>query len=229
MSNLAKKKIYLYCNEEYGSQYLEVFKCFAKTTRKFKCYVVFSSKGSSSKFYHVLSTMIRNPVWQMRRFIKRLSLNAVGIRVFDITDINHPNYLKNIPNESIGFIAGFNQIFNKLSIAKYQLLVNFHPSLLPYYRGAIPSYWVIKNNEVVTGVTAHIVSEKIDSGEIIYQEQVVVNPDITEKDLDNKIATIGSFYFDECLSNLECGMPFRRNIIEAKYQKKINYSSSVRK
>lgn len=229
MSNLVKNKLYLYCNEEYGSAYLEVFKKFAKTTSKFECYVIFSSKGKRNKFYHNILATIRNPTRQILRFVEKFEFNVLGIRVFEVNDINHPDYLRKIPTGSIGFIAGFNQIFSKLTIDKYHLLVNFHPSLLPYYRGAIPSYWVIKNNEIVTGVTAHNVSEKIDLGEIIYQEQVEINQGITEKDLDRKIAGVGSYYFNECLNNLEAGMPLRRKIVYTEYRHKVNYSASERK
>lgn len=54
--------------------------------------------------------------------------------------------------------------------------INFHPSLLPMYRGQSPTYWVLKNKEPVTGLTCHYVDEGIDTGDIIFQVEVMVEP-----------------------------------------------------
>jgi methionyl-tRNA formyltransferase len=50
--------------------------------------------------------------------------------------------------------------------------INFHGSLLPKYRGRTPHVWAIINNETETGITAHVVDENCDTGEII--EQIIV-------------------------------------------------------
>ena len=47
--------------------------------------------------------------------------------------------------------------------------VNFHGSLLPKYRGRTPHVWAIVNNEKETGVTAHLMSDECDAGDIIAQ------------------------------------------------------------
>lgn len=57
--------------------------------------------------------------------------------------------------------------------------VNFHGSLLPRYRGRTPHVWAIINNEHVTGVTAHFVSDECDAGDIIEQVKVEIQPDDT--------------------------------------------------
>jgi len=47
--------------------------------------------------------------------------------------------------------------------------VNLHPSLLPKYRGRAPINWAIINGETRLGLTAHVVDEGMDTGDIIAQ------------------------------------------------------------
>ena len=54
--------------------------------------------------------------------------------------------------------------------------VNVHPSLLPRYRGPAPMQWAIWNGEKETGITFITMSERMDAGNIIYQERVAVEP-----------------------------------------------------
>lgn len=68
-------------------------------------------------------------------------------------------------------------------------IVNIHPSLLPYYKGPTPTYWVIVNNEKYTGITVHYIdNQDIDSGPIIYQERFQVPPLCTDGELRKEIS-----------------------------------------
>lgn len=51
---------------------------------------------------------------------------------------------------------------------------NIHASLLPQYRGAAPINWAIINGEKETGVTSFFLKHEIDTGDLIYQEQVPI-------------------------------------------------------
>lgn len=66
-----------------------------------------------------------------------------------------------------------NQIFKKplIDLAP-KGCINLHTALLPKYRGLMPTFWVLKNNEKYTGVSVFFVDEGIDSGPIIVQEKV---------------------------------------------------------
>lgn len=57
--------------------------------------------------------------------------------------------------------------------------INFHGSLLPRYRGRTPHVWAIINNEKETGITAHLITEGCDEGDIVYQEKVTIEPEST--------------------------------------------------
>jgi methionyl-tRNA formyltransferase len=70
---------------------------------------------------------------------------------------------------------GGNQIF-KLPLINLAAkgCLNLHTALLPKYRGLMPSFWVLKNNEKQTGVSVFFVDEGIDSGPILVQKTVEI-------------------------------------------------------
>ncbi|OFX89538.1 MAG: methionyl-tRNA formyltransferase [Bacteroidetes bacterium GWF2_33_16] len=51
---------------------------------------------------------------------------------------------------------------------------NLHASLLPQYRGAAPINWAIINGEKVTGLTTFFLKHEIDTGNIIFREEVPI-------------------------------------------------------
>jgi methionyl-tRNA formyltransferase len=53
---------------------------------------------------------------------------------------------------------------------------NLHGSLLPQYRGAAPINWAIINGEKESGVTTFFIEKEIDTGNILFQETVKINP-----------------------------------------------------
>jgi len=77
------------------------------------------------------------------------------------------NFLK-IRKIDFIFVASFHQILkhNIIELPRYGV-INFHPSLLPKYRGPSPLNWVILNDEKETGVTAHLLTTRVDAGNVL--------------------------------------------------------------
>jgi len=69
---------------------------------------------------------------------------------------------------------------------------NLHASLLPNYRGAAPINWAIINGETKTGVSTFFIDEKIDTGDMILQENININPEENTGSLHDKLMLIGS-------------------------------------
>ena len=69
---------------------------------------------------------------------------------------------------------------------------NLHASLLPDYRGAAPINWAIINGETKTGVSTFFIDEKIDTGNVIQQEEVIIGADETLGELHDVLMQIGS-------------------------------------
>ena len=90
-------------------------------------------------------------------------------------EISAPAVYDSIAEEPPHLILSFSapQVFKEplLSLPRYGLL-NVHGSLLPDYRGIMPSFWVLANGENFTGASIHRISERIDEGEILFQEKV---------------------------------------------------------
>jgi methionyl-tRNA formyltransferase len=61
--------------------------------------------------------------------------------------------------------------------------INYHPSLLPKYRGGSAINWAVINGEQETGVTIHFIDEGVDTGPIVLQEKVAITDDDTVKSL----------------------------------------------
>ena len=69
---------------------------------------------------------------------------------------------------------------------------NLHASLLPEYRGAAPIHWAIINGETKTGATTFFIDDKIDTGEIILQQEISIKSDETVGTLHDKIMFLGA-------------------------------------
>jgi len=69
---------------------------------------------------------------------------------------------------------------------------NLHASLLPHYRGAAPINWALINGETKTGITTFFIDEKIDTGEIIMQEELTISPTENAGSLHDRLMKEGS-------------------------------------
>jgi methionyl-tRNA formyltransferase len=69
-----------------------------------------------------------------------------------------------------------------------KLSFNIHGSLLPKYRGRTPHVWSIINGEELTGITAHIIDEGCDTGEILEQIKIPIDQKDTGNDILLKYA-----------------------------------------
>ena len=69
---------------------------------------------------------------------------------------------------------------------------NLHGSLLPQYRGAAPINWAVINGEKETGVTTFFLKHEIDTGEIIFREKVVIEPNDNAGVIHDKLMGIGA-------------------------------------
>jgi methionyl-tRNA formyltransferase len=54
--------------------------------------------------------------------------------------------------------------------------VGVHPSLLPRHRGPDPYFWAIDSGDAVTGVTAHLLAREYDTGAILEQRALPIDP-----------------------------------------------------
>ncbi|UCG14503.1 MAG: methionyl-tRNA formyltransferase [Deltaproteobacteria bacterium] len=83
--------------------------------------------------------------------------------------------------------------------------VNVHASLLPKYRGPAPIHWALIQGEVETGVTTMLLDTGMDTGDILLQRQVVIEPEETTAGLQDRLAAEGAKLLVETLEKLSRG------------------------
>ena len=75
-------------------------------------------------------------------------------------------------------LAGYMRILSPAFISRWHgRIINIHPSLLPRHKGLDTHSRVLAAGETVTGCTVHLVSEELDSGDVLAQTEVPVQPD----------------------------------------------------
>lgn len=77
--------------------------------------------------------------------------------------------------------------------------INIHPSLLPKYRGPIPTFWALLNKEKKIGTTLHYIDSGIDTGDIIAQIDCEIPKKITGYELNNLLIEKGVELFKKQL------------------------------
>lgn len=109
-------------------------------------------------------------------------------------------------NPDIIVVAAFGQILPKeiLDLPKFGC-INVHTSLLPKYRGASPIQWAIMNGDEKTGVTIMHMDVGLDTGDIIIQEEVIIDKKETAQTLHDKLAVCGGKLVLEAIDLLELG------------------------
>lgn len=96
-----------------------------------------------------------------------------------------------------------------LSTPKYGIL-NVHGSLLPDYRGCMPSFWYIFNEEEYGGATVHYMSSKIDDGDIVAQDKVYIADCKSMFELMERTKRIGGEIMVKAIKALENGEIVRK-------------------
>ena len=105
------------------------------------------------------------------------------------------NKIKSYKPDLIISILG-NQIFKKKLIELAPMgCINLHTALLPKYRGLMPTFWVLKNEEKFIGVSVFFVDEGIDSGPIIVQKKIKIG-NLNQSELISLTKKIGM----ECIA-----------------------------
>ncbi|CAA9200753.1 Methionyl-tRNA formyltransferase [Flavobacterium bizetiae] len=82
---------------------------------------------------------------------------------------------------------------------------NLHASLLPNYRGAAPINWAIINGETKTGVTTFFIDDKIDTGAMILNSEIAIEPEENAGQLHDRLMLLGSKTVIDTLKVIENG------------------------
>lgn len=100
-------------------------------------------------------------------------------------------------------LAGFMRLLSPDFVQKWHgRMLNIHPSLLPAYKGVDAIGQAFDAKEKATGVTVHYVTEEMDAGEIILQEEVEIFPNDTKETLAERIHKVEHRLYPEALHKI---------------------------
>lgn len=109
-------------------------------------------------------------------------------------------------NADIGVIVSFGKIIPERIFSLPAMgCFNVHFSLLPQYRGASPVQQALIDGQTKTGVTTFYIDKGLDSGNIILQDSLDIDPDDTSKTLFDKLTVLGISAMNKTLERLGNG------------------------
>jgi len=125
----------------------------------------------------------------VKKYAQKQNINI--LQPDNLKDEGFINEVKKLDPDLI-IVVAFRKIPKEIfSIPKYGT-INLHASLLPNYRGAAPINWCLINNETKTGVTTFFINEKIDQGDILLQEELIISNEDDFGLLYNKLSKVGA-------------------------------------
>lgn len=114
------------------------------------------------------------------------------------------SFAKNFDCE-IALSVNYLFIIEKTTVDLFKYPINFHGSLLPKYRGRTPHVWAIINNEKETGITAHLIDENCDTGNIVLQKKITIADNDTGQSVLNKFKVIYPSLVKEVIDLVKLG------------------------
>jgi methionyl-tRNA formyltransferase len=119
----------------------------------------------------------------------RVAAQAKGLKVHQLRSLRDPEATKAMKESGsdIGVMAFVTQFAPQefVNIPRHGT-VQYHPSLLPKYRGPSSINWPIIKGDTETGLTVFRPTDGLDEGAVILQKKTPIGPD----------DTLGSVYFD---------------------------------
>ena len=152
---------------------------------------------------------------RLRRWHRRLMryhitdhARARGLALLPAPSVNDERFRRTLSElrPDIGVVANFGEILKQplLNIPRHGF-INFHPSLLPQYRGPTPLPHMLLRGESRGGVTWHRVSAAIDGGDILAQESFDISPHDIVGDLNRRVARVAAGMLPALMQAIERG------------------------
>jgi methionyl-tRNA formyltransferase len=138
----------------------------------------------------------------------KIAARILGIDVLQPERIRRAENLDTLKawNAEIMVVVGYGQIIpqNIIDIPRHGIL-NVHASLLPKYRGAAPIQWAIANGETETGVTIMQIDAGLDTGDMLLEASLPIQPSETSPELSARLAPLGADLLLKAIAQIETG------------------------
>lgn len=141
--------------------------------------------------------------------ISRLKASKADVHYIPLSKINSPDYILPFLKERYTIshivLAGYLKLIPAFLIANFQnQIINIHPALLPQYGGkgmygARVHKAVKENKDSESGITIHLVNERFDEGEILFQKKVSLSQFDTETEIEKKVRRLEYQYYPQVI------------------------------
>ncbi len=131
-----------------------------------------------------------------------------GVAYELVPDVNAEQFRQRLREAGTDLLISVScpQIFKKPLIELPKLgCLNIHGAILPHYRGVLPSFWMLANQEKNAGVSIYYVNEKIDAGELCGQRIFEVLPSESLDSFITRSKAIAAELLLEVLGKIEDG------------------------
>ena len=147
-------------------------------------------------------------------------------------NVNDPKFVEYVKGLNIDLVVVyfFSQILKPAILQTPRLgVINCHPSLLPRYGGPHPAFWMLRNGESIAGVTVHVMTEGIDTGAIVAQQELLVGENETNGQLTQRQHRAATTLLTEAVNAMAQGTiaPTPQNIAERSYFGKMKASDTI--
>lgn len=131
-----------------------------------------------------------------------------NIKVFQPNKLREIETVKKLLSIECDYIvvAAYGQIL-PTSILNHAPCINLHASILPYYRGASPIQQTLLNGDNETGVTAMLMEEGLDTGDILKISTIKINKDEMVEELFVNLTEVASNLTIDVLKNFKSYTP----------------------
>ena len=117
-------------------------------------------------------------------------------------------------------VAAYGQILPR-AILDHAPCINLHASILPQYRGASPIQQTLLNDDKQTGVTAMLMEEGLDTGDILKIETIDVPKSMMVETLFDELTLLATRLTVDVLNNFESFSAKKQDEHQATHCKKI--------
>lgn len=157
--------------------------------------VVTTPDRPGGRGYHLIPTDVKQ--WALCRNVPLLQPEKFDHTFLSILKELEPDFV---------ILAAYGKILPRqvLQVAKIAAL-NVHPSLLPLYRGPAPMEWALLDGQKKTGVTIIVMDEQLDSGDIIAQQKLTIEPEDDIFSLKARLMEIAGSLLPEAMEKILSG------------------------
>ena len=169
--------------------------------------------------------------WKLRRYMQRklaskiingwlgsrrtcYSVRAVaekyGVPVTEAVNVNTDEFRKHLRDLGVELIVSISgtQLYRKPLLDQTPAgIINCHGALLPKYRGLMPSFWTLANNEKLGGISVHFVDAKLDNGPIVTQKAYRIHAHDSLEDIMKRSKDLAPEAIIEAVRAIEKGNP----------------------